>query len=119
MPQYLLSVHGNDEQYAAMSEEDMQRSYKAVDKLNAELQENGQWVFGGGLESVTTATVVHSEGGKVTTTDGPYVETKEHLGGFWIVELADLDAALSLAARASEACMGAVEVRPFQAEPEA
>ena len=117
MTQYLLSVHGSDAGYAEISPEVTQRMYKQVAEFNTEIQASGVWVFGGGLESASTATVVRSTDGKVVTTDGPYLETKEHIGGFWILELPDLDAALALAAKASEACVGAVEVRPFQALP--
>lgn len=117
MTQYLLSVHGSDAGYAEISPEVMQRMYKQVDEFNTEIKAAGVWVFGGGLESASTATVVRNTDGKVVTTDGPYLETKEHIGGFWILELPNLDAALALAAKASEACAGAVEVRPFQDEP--
>ena len=119
MAQYMLSVHGNDDEAPYASDEEMQEAFEAVDKFNQDLQAKGQWVFGGGLQPSSTATVVDNTSGGVTTTDGPYVETKEHLGGFWVIEAPDLDAALALAARGSEACKGAVEVRPFQDEPEA
>jgi len=76
-------------------------------------------VFGGGLHPVDTATIVDaSKGGDVVTTDGPFIEAKEHLGGFWVLKADDLDAALKLAAEASVACHGAVEVRPFQDDTE-
>ena len=117
MKQYLLAVHA-EENAPDRSQEEIQRSYQAVDAFNAELQASGAWVFAGGLHPPSTATVVRSQGGKVVTTDGPFAETKEQLGGFWIVNAADLDAALDLAARGSEACGGAVEVRPFQETPE-
>lgn len=117
MTQYLLSVHGSDESMASVSAEDMQRMYQQVDEFNSELRASGSWVFAGGLHSATTATVVRNTDGKVVTTDGPYLETKEHIGGFWIIEVSDLDAALDWAAKGSLACAGAVEVRPFQDEP--
>jgi hypothetical protein len=94
----------------------MQEAFQAVEKFNNKLMGAGQWVFGGGLEPASTATVVDGTGSTVTTTDGPYVETKEHIGGFWVIEVPDLDAALALAAEGSAACKGAVEVRPFQSE---
>jgi hypothetical protein len=88
-----------------------------VGAFNTKLQEQGLWVFGGGLEPVDTATVVDaSKGGDVLTTDGPFAEAKEHIGGFWVVKAPDLDAALELAREASAACAGPVEVRPFQAD---
>ena len=117
MAEYLLSVHmveGEPEPPADV----IQRMYKQVDVFNQELQAEGAWVFGGGLEPVSTATVVRNTDGKVVTTDGPFAESKEHLGGFWVLNAPDLDAALALAARASAACEAAVEVRPFQQEPE-
>ncbi len=119
MTQYLLSVWHSEKDPIPDDPEVMQRAFEQVDALNAELMETGVWVFGGGLHDPSSATVVRSKGGETVTTDGPYAETKEQIGGFWIVELPDLDAALTLAARASEACMNAVEVRPFQDEPPA
>jgi hypothetical protein len=117
MTQYLLSVHGGDNSTSEMSNEDIQRMYKQVDEFNTELRTSGAWVFAGGLHPANTATVVRTADGKVVTTDGPYLETKEHLGGFWVIEAPDLDAALALAVKGSQACMGPVEVRPFQDVP--
>jgi hypothetical protein len=114
--QYLLSVH--DTQYAP-SEDEIQQMYKDVDVVNDELEAAGAWVFGGGLHPPETATVVRITDGEVVTTDGPYAETKEHLGGFWVIKAADLDAALGWAAKATRACRAPVEVRPFQDVPEA
>ncbi|MCU1457416.1 MAG: hypothetical protein JWL73_1508 [Actinomycetia bacterium] len=119
MAQYLLSVHMVEGEDSYPDEAEMQKAYQQVDAYNAELRANGQWVFAGGLEPADIATVVRSENGEVVTTDGPFAETKEHIGGFWIIDVPDLDAALASAAKASAACMGPVEVRPFQAEPEA
>jgi hypothetical protein len=115
MPQYMLSVHGSADAQMP-SDEEMQRMYAAVDAFNRELQSEGAWVFAGGLEPAEVATVVDATGAQPTVTDGPYAETKEHLGGFWVVEAADLDAAIALAQRGSAACTGPVEVRPFQPE---
>ncbi len=81
--------------------------------------DSGAWVFAGGLHPSTSATVVRVQDGDVLTTDGPFAESKEQMGGFWVLEAPDLDAALALAAKASAACMEPVEVRPFQDEPEA
>jgi hypothetical protein len=124
MKQYLLSVHSTtDEDYNTAdhgyaSEEEMQQAFKDVEAFNERLQKEGAWVFAGGLEAPTTATVVRSEGGEVITTDGPFAEAKEQIGGFWVVNAPDLDAAVALAGDASAACKGPVEVRPFQDEPE-
>lgn len=112
MTQYMLSVF-HDEQ-VPLSPEDMQQSFKDVDALNSELQAAGGWVFAGGLHSPSTATVVRVSGGSVATTDGPFAETKEQLGGFWVIEAADLDVAIKWAAKATVACRLPVEVRPFQ-----
>ena len=117
MAQYLLSVHGSDTDEMP---DDVQELYAAVDSFNEEVQASGSWVFAGGLNPASTATVVDGTGnGDPVITDGPYLESKEHLGGFWIVDVPDLDAALELARRGSAACRGPVEVRPFQAEPNA
>ncbi|MCU1366305.1 MAG: hypothetical protein JWN39_1944 [Ilumatobacteraceae bacterium] len=114
MTQYLLSVHGNDEIYAAVPADDQQRMFAQVGKFNEDIMAAGVFLFGGGLESATTATVVDASSGETVMTDGPYLETKEHIGGFWIIEAPDMDAALEWAAKGSAACMGKVEVRPFQ-----
>jgi hypothetical protein len=119
MTQYLMSVHGNEEGYAEIDPATMQQMFADVDAFNQKLQAEGIWVFGGGLEPADSATVVDATGDKPVVTDGPYLETKEHIGGFWVVEAPDLDAALKLATEASRACQGTVEVRPFQAEPPA
>ncbi len=117
MAQYLLSVHGSEEEYAAIPPEQVQEMYADVEKFNQKLQADGVWVFAGGLEPAETATVVDGTGDTPVMTDGPYLETKEHIGGFWIIQVPGLDAALKYAAEGSKACQGKVEVRPFQAEP--
>lgn len=116
MTQYMLSVI-HDHNVPMPAGDELAALFADVDAFNQKVTANGQWVFGGGLCPPTSATVVTNVDGKVTTTDGPYVETKEMLGGFWVLELADLDAALELAAEASVACRNPIEVRPFQAEP--
>jgi hypothetical protein len=117
MKQYLLSVHMVEGE-PTPSDEDMQQAYKDVDSFNAELQASGAWVFAGGLHPADTATVVQMKDGEVLTTDGPFAETKEQLGGFWVIKVPDLDAALALAAKGSAACKAPVEVRPFQDDAE-
>ena len=118
MTQYMLSVHmvEGDEM---PSDEVIQQAYAQVDAFNAKLQQQGAWVFAGGLHPAETATVVKATDGDVLVTDGPFAEAKEQLGGFWVIEAPDLDAALKWAAEGSAACGAAVEVRPFQDEPEA
>jgi hypothetical protein len=118
MKQYLLSVHMVEGQ-PQPPEDVMQQMYKDVDVFNQRLQAEGSWVFAGGLYPADVATVVRTEGGQVVTTDGPFAESKEQIGGFWVIQADDLDAALQLAADASAACQGPVEVRPFQDDPAA
>ncbi|WP_445256871.1 YciI family protein [Nocardioides aurantiacus] len=116
MTQYLLSVHTDFDAGAYGDEAEMQQAFAQVDAFNTELQASGSWVFAGGLTPPSDATVVDASGTDAVLTDGPYAETKEVLGGFWIIDVADLDAALEVARKASAACMGKVEVRPFQGE---
>jgi hypothetical protein len=115
MNEYLLSViHGDDN--AVPPGTDLEEVFKAVDAFNTELQDAGAWVFAGGLHPISAATTVDASGSEVVTTDGPYAETKEYLGGFWVIKATDLDEALAWAAKGSKACVHAVEVRPFQGE---
>ena len=116
MPQYMLSVIHDWDAPGDETPEELQEMYAATGRFNEEIQASGQWVFGGGLEHPNTATVVDGTKGANVITDGPYLEAKEHLGGFWVVEAPDLDAALELGRRGSAACGGKVEVRPFQGE---
>jgi hypothetical protein len=115
MTQYLLSVHYVDGQEPP-SEDVIQQMYADVDELNQKMQDEGVWVFAGGLHTPDTATVVRSDAGEIVMTDGPFAEAKEQIGGFWVIEAEDLDAALDWASRATVACQGPVEVRPFQDE---
>ncbi|MEV7398277.1 YciI family protein [Aeromicrobium sp. NPDC092404] len=117
MTQYMLSVHATPETYD-MPLEEAQPMYDATEEFNQKLMAEGSWVFGGGLERIESATTVDGRGSDVIVTDGPYLETKEFLGGFWVIEAPDLDAALKIAAEGSKACGHSVEVRPFQVEPE-
>lgn len=117
MTQYMLSVMGREGDPVPTNAE-VQTTYDAVDVFNQKITEAGIWVFGGGLHEVSTATVVDGTGTDVVTTDGPFSESKEFIGGFWVLEAPDLDAALKLAAEASQACGGPVEVRPFLADGE-
>ena len=85
----------------------------ALDAFNDRLVAEGHWVFAGGLGSPSSATVIDNRGGEAIFTDGPFLESKEYLIGFWIIEAADLDVALKLAAEGSKACNRKIEVRPF------
>lgn len=116
MTQYLMAVYMVEGQEPP-SDEAMQQAYHDVDVLNKKLQDAGAWVFGGGLHSADTATVVRVQNNDVLTSDGPFPESKEQLGGFWIIQAPDLDAALAWARQATVACQAPVEVRPFQDEP--
>jgi hypothetical protein len=116
MKQYLMSVYDVEGQ-PQPADDVVQQMYADVNAFNAKLQAGGQWVFAGGLYPPTSATVVRNTDGNVVTTDGPFPESKEQLGGFWVIKADDLDAALALATQASKACGSPVEVRPFQDEP--
>ena len=94
MPQYMISVWHDDTYEADFSSPDAQRRVAQVGAFNEELQQAGAWVFAAGLHPAPSATVVRSSGGEVSMTDGPYAETKEQMGGFWVIEASDLDAAL-------------------------
>ena len=85
----------------------------AIDAFNDRLAAEGHWVFAGGLGAPSTATVIDNRGGEALFTDGPFLESKEYLGGFWVIEAPGLDVALKLAAEGSKACNRKVEVRPF------
>jgi len=105
--QYLVSVI-NDTAGLATPEEDA-----AIDVFNDRLKAEGHWVFAGGLAGPSSATVIDNRGEEAMFTDGPFLESKEYLIGFWIIEAADLDVALKLAAEGSKACNRKIEVRPF------
>jgi hypothetical protein len=118
MTQYMLAVHGTVDD-PDVDLEKMQPVFEAVDRVNKLMMDAGVWVFGGGLEPIEVSTTVDNTGAEAIVTDGPFAESKEWIGGFWILELPDLDAALQWATEASKACAGKVEVRPFQPEPPA
>ena len=116
MPQYLMSVWHDDDYEVEFSSPEAQRLGGQVGAFNDELQSAGAWVFGAGLMPASSATVLRGGAGSVSMTDGPYAETKEQMGGFWVIEAADLDAALDWAGKAAAACEGPVELRPMQSE---
>ena len=105
--QYLISVIDDGTGLATPTEA------ADIDAFNDRLRADGQWVFAGGLGSPDPATVIDNRGDEMVFTDGPFVESKEYLAGFWIIEAPDLDVALKLAAEGSKACNRKVEVRPF------
>jgi hypothetical protein len=104
--QYLVSVIDDKPSSTTPAEQ------AAIDAFNDRLQEEGHWVFAAGLASPSSATVIDNRGEEAIFTDGPFLESKEYLAGFWIMEAADLDVALKLAAEGSKACNAKVEVRP-------
>ena len=114
-----MAVYGPSEPeefYGYASEDEMRDSMAETGAFNEKLKSQGYWVFADGLEPAAMAKVVDGQGAVPLQTDGPYPESKEHIGGFWIIDVPDLDIALELAAEASKACRGKVEVRPFQTE---
>jgi hypothetical protein len=114
MTHYLLSVHSVEgEVREPMTDEEMQQSHRQLGILEQEMKSAGAWVFSGRLHEPDTATVVRMSAGEAVTTDGPFVESKEHLGGFYVIQAADLDAALVWASRVTEAIKVPIEVRPF------
>ena len=116
MTNYLMSVHGPAEmgEFGSYgSKEEMEESFAETGAFNDKLRADGYWVFAGGLAPASSATVVDGQGEVPQLTDGPYLETKEVIGGFWVIDAPDLDTALALAVEASKACRAKVEVRPF------
>ncbi|KAB2344097.1 YciI family protein [Actinomadura rudentiformis] len=114
MTKYMLSAHsGEDRTPPPMSQEDIERVTKQVLALEQEMKEAGVWVFGGRLHAPDTATVVRVSGHEVITTDGPFAEAREHLGGFYVLETDDLDAALAWASKVTSIVGAPIEVRPF------
>jgi hypothetical protein len=105
--QYLVSVIHDSASLATPEE------MAAIDVFNDRLQAEGHWVFAGGLGSPSSATVIDNRGEEAMFTDGPFLESKEYLAGFWIMEAADLDVALKLAAEGSKHCNRKIEVRPI------
>jgi hypothetical protein len=115
MPHYLLSVHTTDEPAVEMTEEEMRRGFEKVSTLEAEMKAAGALVFSGRLAGPDSASVLTNARGQISTTDGPFMEAKEHIGGFYIIEAPDRDTALDWAAKTSAAIDMPIEVWPFQA----
>lgn len=119
MTQYLLSVIHEagvqEREFGPYADEaSMHQAFADVGRFNTELEEAGALVFAGGLQPPSTATTVDATGADVITTDGPFAESKEYLGGFWVIEASDLDAALEWTRKASAACGQKLEIRPLQ-----
>lgn len=107
MAQYLISVL--DDRTNSGTEDEM----AAIDAFNDQLRADGHWVFAGGLAEPSSATVIDGRNGEAVYTDGPYLESKEYVGGFWIIKAPHLDVALRLATQGSKSCNRRVELRPF------
>lgn len=116
MRHYLLSVYQPDGEPGP--EIDLDRIMSDVGALREEMQEAGVWVFSGGLHRASTATVVRQQGGEPVTTDGPYIEGKEHIAGFTVIRASDLDSALEWARKSAAATRLPIEVRPFAGDPD-
>jgi len=115
MPQYLVAIHHPDNYDPSLEDDAMIRD---IDVLNEEMQAAGARFFAGGLETARKAKSLRKQpNGKIAVTDGPYLETKEHIGGFWIVDAADMDEALAWGQKAVIACRAPVEVRAFLEMP--
>jgi hypothetical protein len=116
MAKYFLSLHSVEGEVGpSMTDEEMQHYMKQINVLEDEMKSAGAWVFGGALHEPDTATVVRVSKDEVLTTDGPFAESKEHLGGFYIIEAEDLDAALAWASKTTAVVGKPIEVRPFRA----
>ena len=114
MAKYLLSVYSVEgEVREPMTDAERQQSWKQLGIVEAEMQSRGAWVFSGRLHEPDRATVVRTSNGQVLTTDGPFAESKEHIGGFYIIEAGDLDAALAWASKVTAAIKSPIEVWPF------
>jgi hypothetical protein len=109
----MLSVHTREGEAAEPTTSEQQASWERIGRLEADMKTAGAWVFSARLHEPDTATVVRISNGEVMTTDGPFAESKDHLGGFYVVEAADLDAALDWAAKVTDAVGRPIEVRPF------
>ena len=109
---YLLLIHNNEQQAATMNQEDMDKMMAAYGAFTKDIQEKGIFLAGDPLQPTATATTVRVRNGETLTTDGPFAETKEQLGGYYMVECKDLDEALEVASRIPGALTGSVEVRP-------
>jgi hypothetical protein len=114
MPQYLLTLHSSTtERRPQMTREEMERSSSEIMSVNAALKSSGSWVYGGRLDEPSEAKVVRPRNSRIRVTDGPFIEAKEQIGGFYIIEAADLEAALEWASKTSDAVGMPIEVRRF------
>lgn len=114
MPHYMLAAHTREgDGREAMTAEERATSWERISQLEGEMKSSGAWVFSARLHEPSTATVVRVSNGDVLLTDGPFAESKDHIAGFYLIEAADLDAALAWGAKVTEAVGHPIEVRPF------
>jgi hypothetical protein len=111
--QYLLLIYDNEKEIDAMSEETVHKVLAGYMKFGNDIKASGHWVGSNRLKPVDSATTVRVRNGKMTTTDGPFAETREQLGGYYLIEAKDLDEALKIAAKIPSAEFGSIEVRPI------
>ncbi len=113
MTHYLLSVYPPADLEERLGTDGLERMFGTVDAFNDKLKASGSFVFAGGMHPADTATTVRDQHGRTVVTDGPFLEVKEHLGGFYVIDVPDLDAALRWASEATVACAATIEVRAF------
>jgi len=118
MPQYMLLIYEDEKNYQKVSEADGKAIMAAYGDFTASIQKAGQFKAGDALQPVATATTVRVKDGKTVKTDGPFAETKEQLGGYYLVEAKNLDEAIAIAARIPAARTGSIEVRPVMVMPQ-
>jgi hypothetical protein len=111
--QYLCLIYEDEQKAAAMTQEEQGQLFHDYNQFTKDIRASGHWKAGEALQPVSTATTVRVRDGKTVTTDGPFAETREQLGGFYLVEAKDLDEAISIAARIPTARTGSIEVRPI------
>ena len=116
--QYLLLIYGSERAWAEIPKDELGKLYGEYFAYTEGIKASGHYIGGNPLQPTSTATTVRVRDGKRSVTDGPFAETKEQLGGVWVIQAPDLDAALAWATKGSAACAGPVEVRPFQEETE-
>jgi hypothetical protein len=118
MPKYMLLIYGDEKGMANVTPEQLQQEYDAYAAYTQEIKDRGAWVAGEGLDRTSSATTVRVKNGETLTTDGPFAETKEQLGGFYEIEVGNLDDAIKAAAMIPGAQYGSIEVRPVMEFPE-
>ena len=114
---YLPLIYGNETNWAGVSEAEQGKIFQEYMDYTSHILKSGNYIAGEALQPTATATTVRVKNGKTLTTDGPFAETREQLGGFYLVEAKDLDEAISLGARIPSARMGSIEVRPILPTP--